>query len=231
MAINRSLILRLARYLRVLQQLKDLGFVKVFSNNLGDAIGVTPAVVRKDLSSIRVSGNKRGGYNIDALIEELSSILGKQAQQSVVVVGCGRIGSALLNYDGFEKEGITVVAGFDAVPERIDREQEPPVLPISELNDFVRENDIEVGIISVPSDRAATAFEQMMDAGIRGFLNFTNVELKCGAKCDPRTCARRCVVQHVNIGLELENVFYLVRHADSDSSDYPFNDRAVLDTE
>lgn len=231
MAINRSLILRLARYLRVLQQLKDLGFVKVFSNNLGDAIGVTPAVVRKDLSSIHVSGNKRGGYNIDTLISELGSILGKQARQSVIVVGCGRIGSALLNYDGFEREGIEVVAGFDAVPERIDRTQKPPVLPTDELDDFVRDNGIEVGIIAVPSDRATAAFEQMMEAGIRGFLNFTNVELKCGGKCDPATCARRCVVQHVNIGLELENVFYLVRHADSDASDFPFSDRAVIDTQ
>ena len=67
--IHRPMVLRLARYLRVLQKLKGLGFVKVFSNNLGDAIGATPAVVRKDFSVIGITGNKRGGYVIDSLIE------------------------------------------------------------------------------------------------------------------------------------------------------------------
>lgn len=229
--MSRALILRLARYLRVLQQLKHLGFVKVFSNNLGDAIGVTPAVVRKDLSAVPVSGNKRGGYNIDELINELSSLLGKEETQSVVVVGCGRIGSALLNYQGFDSEGIRVVAGFDSDPEKTVREHEPPVLPMQEMKSFVRERGIEVGIIAVPGSQATAAFEQMMEAGIRGFLNFTSVELKCGAKCNPETCPRRCVVQHVNIGLELENVFYLVRHAQTDPAEHPINERAIIDSQ
>lgn len=230
MAFNRALILRLARYLRVLQQLKHLGFVKVFSNNLGDAIGVTPAVVRKDLSSLHVSGNKRGGYNIDTLVEELSSVLGKEERQNVIVVGCGRIGSALLNYQGFDKEGIEVAAGFDTDPARVDRDQRPPVLPQSEMAAFVQEQGIDVGVIAVPPDQAIAAFEEMVDAGIRGFLNFTSVELKCGAKCDPETCSRSCVVQHVNIGLELENVFYLVRNSRGESA-FPINERAVIDTQ
>ena len=75
--IHRPMVLRLARYLRVLQKLKGLGFVKVFSNNLGDAIGATPAVVRKDFSVIDIAGNKRGGYVIDSLIVRLIDVLGK----------------------------------------------------------------------------------------------------------------------------------------------------------
>lgn len=210
MSLNKALILRLARYLRVLQQLKSLGFVKVFSNNLGDAIGVTPAVVRKDLSTIQIPGNKRGGYHIDTLISELSRVLGKQDRHDVIVVGCGRIGGALLEYEAFEKEGIRVVAGFDVDRNKIDRDRTVPILPLAELESFVHEHGIEVAILAVPDDAATEVFDRMIRAGVRGYLNFTSVELKCAGKCDTDECPMQCTVQHINIGLEIENLFYLV---------------------
>jgi redox-sensing transcriptional repressor len=210
MELNTALVLRLARYLRVLQKLKSLGFVKVFSNNLGDAIGVTPAVVRKDLSSIQIAGNKRGGYNIDTLITEVGRILGKQKRHEVIVVGCGRIGSALLAYREFEEEGIYMIAGFDVDPNRINRDAAPPVLPVSELESFVQQHGVEVAVIAVPDSNATEVFERMIRAGVRGFLNFTSVELKCTATSDHDNCPTRCTVQHVNIGLEIESLFYLI---------------------
>ncbi len=208
--ISENTVLRLARYLRVLHKLRSLGFVKVFSNNLGDAIGVTPAVVRKDFSTIHIQGNKRGGYSIDHLIDELSGILGKGREQRIVVVGCGKIGTALLDYGEFDTEGIRVVAGFDSDPGRLNPDAGIPVLDISELPDFVVENQIRVGVLSVPDSAAAGVFETMMQAGIRGFLNFTTVELKCTGKCPDNQCETECIVQNVNIGLEIENLFYLV---------------------
>lgn len=210
-ALNQGIVLRLARYLRVLEQLKTLGFVKIFSNNLGDAIGVTPAVVRKDFSTLSIPGNKRGGYNIDVLIDQISAVLGKRELQRVVVVGVGRIGSALLAYREFPKEGIQVAAGFDTDPAKIDRQGDIPVLPMSELTPFVRENQIEVGILSVPNNQATVVFDAMIEAGIRGFLNFASVELKCAGKCDQENCPISCTVHNLNIGLEIENLFYLVR--------------------
>lgn len=208
--ISENTVLRLARYLRVLNKLRSLGFEKVFSNNLGDAIGVTPAVVRKDFSLIQIHGNKRGGYSIDHLIDELSRILGKQTDQKVVVVGCGRIGTALMNYTEFAKEGIKVVAGFDSDPERLEPDASMPVLHTDALPDFVVENGIRIGILSVPDSAAASMFYTMMEAGVRGFLNFTTVELKCAGKCPDDRCEEECVVHNVNISLEIENLFYLV---------------------
>ncbi|MFP3959529.1 MAG: redox-sensing transcriptional repressor Rex [Spirochaetaceae bacterium] len=208
--LHKGLILRLAKYLRVLRQLKSLGFVKVFSNNLGDAIGVTPAVVRKDFSQISIPGNKRGGYNIDVLIEEITTVLGGRATFPVVIVGCGRLGSALLNYREFDKEGIRVAAGFDKDAGKIDRDGRPPVLPIEDLPEFVRTHEIEVGIIAVPDESASEVFDLMIGAGVRGFLNFTTVQLKCGGRCDPENCVNRCVVENVNFGLQIENLFYLI---------------------
>lgn len=209
--IHRPMVLRLARYLRVLQKLKGLGFVKVFSNNLGDAIGATPAVVRKDFSVIGIAGNKRGGYVIDSLIERLIEVLGKNETERVIVVGCGRIGSALINFREFSREGIRVVAGFDSNEGRLEPEGQIPVLPMSDLPGFVAERRIEVAVLAVPDQVATSVFELMVDAGIRGVLNFTSVELKCGAACEEDGCTTECTVHNVNIGLEIENLFYLIR--------------------
>jgi redox-sensing transcriptional repressor len=208
--LHKGIILRLAKYLRVLRQLKSLGFVKVFSNNLGDAIGVTPAVVRKDFSQISIPGNKRGGYNIDVLIDEINVVLGRRATFPVVVVGCGRLGSAILNYREFEREGIHVVAGFDSDAAKLAPEATPPVLPVSELPQFIRQHEIEVGVIAVPDEAASEVFEQMIDAGVRGFLNFTTVQLKCAGRCEREDCPHQCTVDNVNFGLQIENLFYMI---------------------
>lgn len=208
--LSKGMILRMVKYLRVLRKLKTLGIVNVFSNNLGDALGVTPAVVRKDFSQINISGNKRGGYNIDSLMASLEERLGKRATKDVIIAGCGRIGQALMAYREFPKEDINIIAGFDANEALIDREKTIPVLPTSEMQDFIKEHSIEVGIIAVPESSANDVFEQMLAAGVRGVLNFTPVELKCQGKCDPETCGKPCTVHTVNIGLELENLFYLI---------------------
>jgi len=209
--INKSLITRLVKYQRVLRKLKSLGFVKVFSNNLGDSIGVSPAVVRKDFSMINIPGNKRGGYNIDTLTEDLNRILGNQMDKKVVLVGCGRIGQALMYYQEFAKEGIKLVAGFDIDPERQRAQLPIPVYPIEELEAYVKKEHIEIGIIAVPENSAAQLFNKMLDSGIRGFLNFTPVELKCQGRCQRESCLNNCTVANVNIGLELENLFYLIK--------------------
>lgn len=218
--INRGIVLRLAKYLRVLHKLKSLGFVKVFSNNLGDALGVTPAVVRKDFSTINISGNKRGGYNIDTIIEQIEHILGKEQRQKVVVVGCGRIGRALMRYPEFAREGIEVSAGFDISPDVITPNNDPPIYHISELPAFAHANNIQVAVLTVPDQSATEVFDIITDAAIPGVLNFTSVDLKC-AKCEFQECPNRCVVQNVNIGLEIENLFYLVRLQEADILDDP----------
>lgn len=224
--INRSTIMRLSRYLRVLQKLKSLGFVKVFSNNLGDAIGVTPAVVRKDFSLINIPGNKRGGYNIDVLIEEMTKVLGKNEVERVIVVGCGNIGSALMEYRGFTRDGIEIAAGFDIDPASIHYSGKVPLLPMERLEDFVQEQGIQVAVIAVSESAAAEVFDRLMAAGIRGFLNFTSVELKCVDRCDVNDCAIRCTVQNINISVELENLFYMV-NLNTAESRYPNPKRIV----
>jgi redox-sensing transcriptional repressor len=208
--LNKNLVTRLVKYQRVLRKLKTLGLVNVFSNNLADAIGVSPTVVRKDFSLINIPGNKRGGYNIDNLIEDIGRIIGIQADKPVILVGAGRIGQALMNYHEFPKEGIRIVAAFDSNPDRHVPDSAIPILPMNRLPEFVRSHSIEIGIIAVPESSATQVFNDMISAGIKGFLNFTAAELKCHGRCLRPECPHPCVISSVNIGLELENLFYLV---------------------
>ena len=206
--MHRDFILRLSKYKRLIHKLKSLGFVKVFSNNLGDAIGVSPALVRKDFSLISLPGNKRGGYNIENVIAQLNSVLGQESPHRVVVAGCGKIGRALMEYKEFAKDGIEIVAGFDIDPEGVRSASRVPVHAISQMIEFVRANGIKIGIITVPDSAASQVLDLMLQGGIRGVLNFAPVDLKATQGC-------ACVVQNVNIGLEIENLLYLVNHMES----------------
>ncbi len=204
--MNKDFILRLTKYKRLIHKLKALGFEKVFSNNLGDAIGVTPALVRKDFSILHLSGNKRGGYNIDMLVEEFDRILGGNTPQNVIIIGCGRIGTALMQYSGFSSDDLNIVAGFDQNPGKVDNPSNVPVYGMDKLQDYIRENNIKVGVIAVPDSEASRVLDMMVEAGIRGVLNFAPVELKCSKY----QCDSDCVIQNVNIALELEHLFYQI---------------------
>ncbi len=104
--MNNDMLIRVTRYYRALNRLRTIGLEKVFAHNLADAAGVSAAVVRKDFSQLELHGQKRGGYEITDLIEKIGTILGKGDEQNVIVVGCGRIGKALMHYSGFESDGI-----------------------------------------------------------------------------------------------------------------------------
>ncbi|MDD5109460.1 MAG: redox-sensing transcriptional repressor Rex [Candidatus Omnitrophica bacterium] len=201
MITNKSCIIRLSRYKNALYRLRALGFVKVFSDNLADAIGALPSQVRKDFSLFGISGNKRGGYQVDILIEKLNTILGKEQIQEVVIVGLGNIGNALMKYKGFEKEGLRICACFDIDSTKYNRDSEIPVLPLEEMKEFVRSKHIRIGVIAVPDIAAQSVLDMMLACGIKGVLNFAPLRLRA---------AGDIVVNNVNLELELENVIYFV---------------------
>jgi len=201
MSESRNCILRLCRYRRTLKDLKELGYVKIFSDNLGEATGVTAAQVRKDFSLFGISGNKKGGYLIDHLIEKINSILGKDEVQKVIMVGAGNLGSALARYRGFEKEDINIVAAFDADPAKQGKVNNIQVYPIKDVFEYVRNNKVRVAILAVPATVAQEVSEILVSAGIRGILNFAPVTLRV---------PERMVINNVSLAIELENVIYYV---------------------
>ncbi|MBN1124920.1 MAG: redox-sensing transcriptional repressor Rex [Sedimentisphaerales bacterium] len=201
MVANRACIVRLSTYKNALKRLKALGFKKVFSDNLGDAAGVSPAQVRKDFSLFGVTGNKRAGYQVDDLIDQLGEVLGKNEIHKLVIVGAGRIGVALLRYKGFTVGGIEVAAAFDIDPAKFDQKSDIPILPLEELCSYVQENNIKIGILAVPDMSAQQVAELMISAGIKGILNFAPIQLRGGEDV---------VVNNINLELEIENLIYFV---------------------
>ncbi len=204
---NRSCIIRLSRYKNALNRLKALNFVRVFSDNLADAAGVTAAQVRKDFSLFGITGNRRGGYKVDELSDQLHRILGKDQLQEFVVVGVGNIGRALLHYRGLEKSGIRIAAGFDIDPVKYDAESSSPVMPLENLVDFVRTRGIKMGVIAVPDYAAQQVLELMLSAGVKGVLNFAPICLKAPSGC---------IINNINLETELENLIYFVNASDGD---------------
>ncbi|MBI4976149.1 MAG: redox-sensing transcriptional repressor Rex [Spirochaetes bacterium] len=198
---NKNCIIRLSHYKSALNRFKSLGFIKIFSDYLADAAGVSSAQVRKDFSLFGIAGNKRGGYQIDALLEQLNVILGKNQIQNVILVGAGHMGAALLRYKNFEKEGIRIVCAFDIDPAKCTTKQEIPVLPLSELEKYVAEQAVRIAIICVPAIAAQATLDMLVKAGVKGVLNFAPIQLKA-----PEDCS----LSYVNVETELENLIYKV---------------------
>ena len=199
---NQDRIKRLLNYKTLLNQLQNLGFVKVFSDNIADALGVSASLVRKDFAIFGIAGSQKGGYEIASIVGKINDILGKNKEQKVVLVGVGRLGTAFLQFGkGFHNEGIKVVAAFDINPEKVDETKEIPVLPMAKLSEFVQENEIKFAIVTVPEAAGRQTIELLMSENIRGILNFTSLKIKSTDKT---------IINNVDIEHELARLIYNV---------------------
>lgn len=203
--MNNEMLNRITKYYRTLNRLRSIGLEKVFAHNLADAAGVSATIVRKDFSQLEIKGQKRGGYEIFELIQTIGKILGKGDAQNVIVVGCGRIGKALMHYSGFEADGIKMVAGFDSDPLVYSDASFPiPVYPLSRLEEVVSTLKVSVAIITVPENAASDIYQRLLEAGVHGILNFSPITLKAQQGPD----SNFAIVHNINIALELEKIFY-----------------------
>ncbi|MGB4407920.1 MAG: redox-sensing transcriptional repressor Rex [Sphaerochaeta sp.] len=203
--MNSDQLIRITRYYRSLNRLKTIGLEKVFAHNLADAAGVSAAIVRKDFSQLAIFGQKRGGYEIHDLLKSLGEILGKGDPQNCIIIGCGRIGKALMHYNGFEPDGIRIVAGFDSDPMVYSDASHPvPIYPINRIDEVVDALEVTAAIIAVPEQAANDSYERLVKAGILGILNFSPITLKPQLQED----GTMPVIHNINIALELEQIFY-----------------------
>jgi len=196
-----ELIKRLSQYKKILIKLRAMGFVKIFSDNLSDALGISASLVRKDFAATGLTGKRRGGYQVNELIAKLNDLLGKNGEQHIIIVGCGKLGSALINYKGFESEQIRIVAGFDANPERQTPDAPIPIFSPDRMESYIREQKIQVAILTVPEEASLQTMERLQSYGIRGILNFAPVLMRSSEHCN---------VENVNLALEVEKLFYFV---------------------
>ena len=203
LVIPRKAIYRLSLYYRALQRLKANKVETVSSAALAKAAGVKPTQLRKDLAYFGQLGTRGLGYSVQALITKLTDVLGTTRLQPVILVGAGNLGSALLRYPGFAKEGFEVVSAFDVDAFRKrSRNLGVQVLPMSRMPDFVREQKIKMAILTVPGPVAQEVTNELIAAGIMAILNFAPAILQVPDKV---------VVNNVDLAIELENLSFFIR--------------------
>jgi redox-sensing transcriptional repressor len=203
---NKDRINRLLSYKNFLYQLKSLGFIKVFSDNIADALGISASLVRKDFAVFGITGSQRGGYDIETVLLRIQAVLGKDEIQKIIIVGVGRIGGALMEYKkGFDKEGIKIVAGFDIDPAKTNEEAEIPVYHLNRISEFIKKHRIKLAIVSVPESAAHQTLELLKSENIHGILNFTSLKVKDSEKT---------IVANINIENELSRLLYYVKNRD-----------------
>lgn len=176
--VSNNVIRRLPRYLRKLDELKASGVGRISSFNLGQQLGLTPSQIRQDFSCFGEFGQQGYGYNVAALREEIASILGMDRGFKAILIGVGNIGHALMDNFCFSEWGFTLVAAFDIDPAIVGTTSNGVTIrSMDELLDYLRENKIDVAVLTVPKEAASAVAKLLFDNGIGAIWNFTNVEL------------------------------------------------------
>ena len=176
--VSDAVIRRLPRYYRYLDDLYNKGVVRISSNSLGSKMGITASQIRQDLSCFGEFGQQGYGYNVGELRAEVGHILGVDNRHRIIVIGVGNLGHALMQNFRFMDSGFTLDAAFDISPDLvgslIDGVQ---VLPMDDLESYLEKHHVDVAVLTVPRTVAQATADRLIAAGVRGFWNFTNVEL------------------------------------------------------
>jgi redox-sensing transcriptional repressor len=164
---------RLPVYARALTLLEEQARDVVSSQELGEILGVTPAQIRKDLSYFGRFGKQGRGYNVRRLAQELRQILGLDRQWSMVLIGVGHLGQAILTYDGFQPQGFIIIDAFDVDDSVVGTKVGGiTVRAVRELSDYLQKRQIDIGIVAVPADEATPIIADLIAGGVRSILNY-----------------------------------------------------------
>lgn len=178
--ISDAVIRRLPRYYRQLTELCSRGIVRISSHSLGQEMGITASQIRQDFSCFGEFGQQGYGYNVEELRAEIGHILSVDNDHHLIMIGVGNLGHALLQNFPFADTGFSVDAAFDVSTAIIGTKVNGiPVYSMTELEEFVRTHEIDVVVLTVPQSVARDTANHLVDLGIKGFWNFTNVELSC----------------------------------------------------
>lgn len=199
-----STVRRLALYLRFLDEFEGQGMETVSSDALAQRGGTTSAQVRKDLSFFGSFGKRGLGYYVPELAAKLREILGLGRRYRVAIVGAGKMGSALVQYRGFQQRGFDVVSIFDNDPAKVGtRWNGLTVLSVDQLETTLRREPVDMAVIVTPAEVAQTLADRLVVMGVKAILNFAPVQV---------TVPDDVVVKTVNLALELETLSYALHN-------------------
>jgi len=176
--ISQAVIGRLPRYLRYLGELKDEGVERISSQELSELMKVTASQIRQDFNNFGGFGQQGYGYNVEYLYQEIGKILGLDQTHNFIIIGAGNLGRALGNYLNFEHRGFIFKGMFDKNPEMVGEDvRGVKVMPMDELEGFVRDNDIDIAVLTIPKNSAVDIADVLVENGIRAIWNFAHVDL------------------------------------------------------
>lgn len=176
-SVTKATLGRVPHYLKFLKELPDDGFEYISATHIARELELGEVQVRKDLNAISGAGKPKLGYVTEELIQKLEDCLGCNRMTSAVLVGAGKLGKALLDYDGFEKFGVKIVAAFDNNETVLSLGGKVEILPISQFEQFCKEHNVKLGIITVGEGSAQTVCDQMVKSGITAIWNFAPCKL------------------------------------------------------
>lgn len=202
--IPETTITRLSGYLRVLDELEKMGFDNTASYQLAEELDINDSQVRKDLTYFGQFGKPGMGYETTRLKREIQKILGLTRKWRVALVGVGNLGSALLAYKGFKRQGFYIIAAFDNDPKKIGRKKAGMIIEsLARPKQIIRKKRIEMGIITVPASAAQGVADLLIGAGIKAILNFAPARI---------SVPKHVRLNNVDLSSRLENLsFFLSR--------------------
>lgn len=199
--VIKNSLKRIFLYRACLVRLKLMGVEKVFSYTLANETGVSSEQVRKDFSEFSIKGNKRGGYEINELLDIMENIFHRNKDHNIVLIGMGNLGIALSKYSRFVQRNMNIVATFDIDPFKQKVRSDIPVYSPSRLKEIIDRFKVKVAILAVPEISAQEVTDQLVRFGIKGIVNFAPVLLKVPPDV---------IINNVNLCDELESVIYCV---------------------
>ncbi len=176
--ISDAVVRRLPRYYRQLTELCARGVVRISSHSLGQEMNITASQIRQDFSCFGEFGQQGYGYNVEELRAEIGHILGVDNNHHLVMIGVGNLGHALLQNFRFSQSGFSVDAAFDIAPNVVGTTVNGvPIYSMNDLDSYLREHSVDVVVLTIPQSVAQETADRIIRLGVRGFWNFTNVEL------------------------------------------------------
>ncbi len=194
---------RLSQYRRILYNSIREGKTNIYSHELARMMNLTPVQVRRDLMLIGYSGSQSKGYVIKDLVSLIGKIIDSDRGQKVIVVGMGNLGRAITSYFSGKRDKLTIVAAFDNDPQKADRVVAGiPCHHINDVKQVVEKEDVRIAVLTVSPEATHQVAKALMDAGIKGILNYTSV---------PLTVPDGIFLEEYDIVTSLEKLAYLVK--------------------
>ena len=200
--VSKKLLKRLPLYLNYLKSMPEHS-QNVSATSLAKALGLGDVQVRKDLAKVSHTGRRRTGRSRELLIQDIENYLDLVTKTGSIIVGTGKLGQALLDYNGFEEFGLNILAGFDLHPDAKQSEVGKPIYHINRLESFCKCYDVHIGIITVPAQSAQSVCDCLIACGIKAIWNFAPVHLHV---------PEYAVVQNENLAVSFTSLILQLRN-------------------